>query len=147
MAKTFVPDPGGLDAAQINYLRTAKRRIKDNYSLGAAQNKYQQSGLRNQYARGKADLKREFARARMQVPSGFAKAGTLNSGLYQNAIKRFGDERTAAFGNLQGQFKDELQGLELGYKQLGQVRDSGYNDVAEEEAARRYALATSLRGV
>lgn len=142
----FKADPGGLDPQQINYLRTARRRIRDNYALNLAQNKYQRSTLRNQYARGKSDLKREFGQARIELPSAFAGGGTLNSGLYQKAISRFGQEQQSAFGNLRGQFGDEMRGLRLARQQLGTVKRQGLNDIRQEEAARRAALASSLRG-
>lgn len=144
---TFKPDPGGLDPAQVNYLRTAKRRIRDNYGLNVAQNAYSEKTLRNQYARGRGNLKREFGQARVKLPTTYAKGGLLNSGLYQNAISQFGQQRTAAYGDLQGQFDDELSGLRLAKTQLEQVQRSGLNDIEQEEAARRAALAASLRGV
>ena len=143
----FIPDPGGLDPQQTNYLRAAQRRIQDNYTLGVSQNTDQQTGLRNQYTRGKTDLTREFARARNRLPGSFAKGGTLNSGLYQTAVSRFGQEKASAFSNLAGQYGDERGGLRLARRQLGQVRRMGLKDIAHEESARRAALSSSLRGI
>lgn len=149
MANTpsFTPDPGGLDPAQVNYLATARRRIRDQYGIGRTQNAYQQRTLRSQYSRGKADLARQFYQGRQQLPSPYAQAGLLNSGLYQLGLSRFGEERRAAYGNLGGEFNDELRGLRLAARQLLQVRRQGLRDIDSEEAARRAALASSLRTV
>jgi hypothetical protein len=144
---SFTPDPGGLDPAQVHYLTTARRRIRDQYGIGVTQNSYQTRTLRNQYARGKADLSRQFYQARQQLPSPYAQAGLLNSGLYQLGLSRFGQERRGAFGNLSGEFNDELRGLRLARTQLGQVKRQGLRDIDAEEAARRAALASSLTRV
>lgn len=146
MANTpsFRPDPGGLDPAQVNYLATARRRIRDTYALQRTQNAYQTRVLRGQYARGKGDLTRQFYQGRQQLPAPYAQGGLLNSGLYQLGLSRFGEERRAAFGNLSGEYNDELRGLRLASRQLGQVKRQGLRDIESEEAARRAALASSL---
>lgn len=136
-----------LDPQQTNYLRTARRRILDNYKLGLQQNTYQQRVLRNQRARGRADLRRQFADARLQLPGDYAAAGLLNSGIYQQGLSRFAAERQAAFRNLSGQAEDQLRGLRLARTQLGTVKRQGLADLRQEEAARRAALAASIRGV
>lgn len=136
-----------LDPAQTHYLRSAAQRIKDNYRLALAQNQYQRRTLRSQYGRGQADLRRQFADARLQLPGDYAGAGLLNSGIYQQGLSRFGAERQAAFRNLRGQFTDQRSGLNLARRQLGAVKRQGLADLRQEEAARRAALAASIRGV
>lgn len=136
-----------LDPAQTHYLRSARQRLLDNYKLSLNQNKYQRRTLGNQYTRGRADLRRQFADARLQLPGDYAGAGLLNSGIWQQALSRFGQERQAAFGNLRGQYDDQRAGLDLARAQLGTVKRQGLQDLQAEEAARRAALAASIRGV
>lgn len=136
-----------LDPAQTHYLRSAAQRIKDNYKLALGQNAYQQRTLRNQRSRGETDLRRQFAEARLQLPGDYAGAGLLNSGIYQQGLSRFQGERQSAFANLRGQFDDQMQGLRIARRQLGAVKRQGLTDLRQEEAARRAALAASIRGV
>lgn len=131
----------GLNPDDWNYFRAARNRVNDTYDLGSAQNKYQQSTVRRAYNRSLGDLTRQYARQAVGVPSGFVKAGTLNSGLMQNAWGRFQQDRATSRGNLTGTLDDQLTGYKLALDQLGSQRTQGLAEISWQEAARRAAQA------
>lgn len=70
-----------------------------------AGNLYQRqlSGL--QYGQQMQQMGDKFNQARVQLPTQFAQRGTLRSGLYQNALARYAQERLQAQNGLQLQFQ------------------------------------------
>lgn len=141
-----VTDPKGLlNPDDYTHYQVQRRRINDTYNLGLPQNKWQRSLVRNEYARDKGDLSRQFAEMREQLPGGYAGRGLLNSGIYHRGLADLAGDRSRAFGRLRGGFEDQTFGLDLARQQLGQVRTNARSDIDDMEAARRAAVAASLR--
>ena len=138
-------DDPGLSPDEVNALQTRRRQVNTTYGLGMAQNRFQMGRTRRECNRGRQDLKFQFGRARRELPGAYAAGGLMNSGIYQRGLTDFNVEKTRALGNLRGQFQDEMGGLRLASRQLDRVRQSSLNDIASQRAARRQALASSLR--
>lgn len=97
-----------------------KADARQNLLSQKAGNLYQQQLNGLQYGQQMADMGRKFNQARVQLPTQFAQRGTLHSGLYQNALQQYAQERLRAQSGLQTAF---LQG------QGGHVlADRGYED-------------------
>lgn len=141
MATTDQP----LSADEFNYFATNRRRIRDQYALGDIQNTFQQGVVGNQYGRSMGDLVATWDRQREKLPYGFAKRGMLNSGVYQNALSQYGQDRMRATANLNGQYQDQMNALRAAHDQLGFVRDQSLQDIDQQETARRQTIAEMLR--
>lgn len=141
---TGVPSGSSLNADDYNYFQTAKRRVNQTYDLGAAQNQYQRNVLDSDYGNQKAQLAWQYDQMKRQIPGRFAKAGTLNSGLYSNAWDTYRANRNFGTGDMVSRYNQSVQGLDLARNQLLSTKDNALTDVLSQEAARK-AAADALR--
>ena len=138
-------DTTGLSPEDINYFDTARRRLGLNYQQGSAQNAYQQGVLGQQQASGLDALNNRYNQLRNQLPGGYAQRGLLNSGIYQQGLQQYAQNRQTDLNNVQQQYQQQLGGLQLGQQQLDQQNTGGLGDIEAQQAARRQAIAAALR--
>lgn len=138
-------DAGDLGPEDYNWFQTARRKVNDSYSLGVSQNQFSKDSLSNAYARSQGDLASKYALARPNLGTSYAKRGLLNSGIYQQGLVNFNTDQGKAYSDLASAYQDQLGGYDLARSQLEQTRAGATQDLADQEAARRAAVAASLR--
>lgn len=136
---------GDFNPEDWNYFRQSRRRIDDAYMLALPQNQWEARSQANQFQRAKGDMAEQFARQRVQLPQQFAGRGLLNSGIYQDALSKFGANRSRATANLRQQYEEQRFGTDLARQQLEQTRGNALEDIEWQEAARRAAIAATIR--
>jgi len=141
----MAPNSQYLSPEDVNYFGTTRRRVNDTFNLGSAQNLYQRQTAQSAFGRTKNNLFTSFARMRDKLPGQYASRGLLNSGLYQKGIADFGQRKNQQIGEVTAQFGEQMAGLDLAERQLGQVRTSASMDVDEQEQSRIAAAASLLR--
>lgn len=134
-----------LNPEDFNWFRTERRRVNNNYALGASQNQYAQETAANAYGRDRGSLVQKYAQMREGLPGGYANRGLLNSGVWQKAQTDFATQQDQALTDQQGAYQDQLGGLKLGMGQLETSRTNGLNDLTDQETARRAQIAAMLR--
>lgn len=138
---------GELTSDDLNYFATQRRQVNQNYGYGIDQNQWQRDVSRGEYNRGLEDLRSQYGRMRNSLPSGFAKGGLLNSGIYARALDEFQADRTRNMGNLTAAYNERLGGLALADRQLESIRRNALDDTAAAETARRATVAEALRSI
>jgi hypothetical protein len=145
-SRRYAAPPAGsdLNPEDFNYFRTARWRVNDTFNLGNAQNVYQRQVANNDNQRARQNLTRQFGTMRQGLHKGFGSRGLLNSGIWQNRLAQFSQGRQAAYGDLAGEFADQLAGFRLAGQQLESTRTNAQADINVQEAARRAAIRAAL---
>lgn len=122
----------------------------------SARSQYLNSISQAHYDRGQADLGKttalqkygvSFGRQREALPGGYANRGLLNSGIYQDALSRYGQDAAMAQGDI-------LRGYQQTIGQVGINQGNAESTFAQnnlgiglDEQSRRAAVAAALRSV
>lgn len=138
---------GDLSSDDWNYFQTQKRRVNQTFGYGLDQNQWQRDSATNDHGRKLADLKAQWGQMRAKLPSPYAGAGLLNSGIYARGLDTAQADFNRAQGDLAGGFNDQLAALGLADRQLESVRGNSLNDLDSAEVARRAAVAEALRSI
>jgi hypothetical protein len=136
---------GDLTSDDLNYFNTAKRRVDQTYKAGLAQNEWQRKAATSAYQRSDGDLRAKFAQARRQLPSAYARAGMLNSGIYARGLDQWQSDKIREQGNLRAGYDQQMAGLSLADRQLAELLWTSTYDINTAHAARQASVAEALR--
>lgn len=135
---------GHLSADDLTYFEGQKRQTQQQYGLGLAQNAYQRKTTKAMGGLQRGDLVRQFDAMRRQLPSNYAAGGTLNSGLWQKAMKDYGSQRQGSLAQFDTEQSAKLGGYDISDAQLETIYKGAIDDITSAQAARR-ATAEALR--
>lgn len=125
----------------------SQRNAAQQNLLGSkAQNLYQRQLGEMDFSRNVGDFNRRADQQRMQVPTQFAQNGTLQSGLYLNALQRYAQERLSGLNGLQTQFQAQNGGQILEDRGLEDDYASQLMRILAEQYARQATTATQIGG-
>lgn len=139
---TYAPDPnGGLNPEDFTYFQVGRRRLKSSYDLSTQQNDLNQATAGYNYTRDTNNLLNRFDQQRTNVPGHFAASGTLNSGLYKNAVNQFNDNEARQLQVSKDSQDQRNAGYGQARQQLTDTYWGGLSDLFTQEDARRAAAA------
>lgn len=134
-----VTDPEG-----AAYYAIARRRIGDTYQTQAQQNAYQYQLSQLGYSQKLKALQDRFNQGYDRFPGSFARRGVMDSGIYTHALQQMMGNYGTSLGNLSSQQALANQGFDLTNQQLNTVNANSMADIAQQEEARRQAIAAAL---
>lgn len=134
-----------LSMDEVGFFGRNRRRVDNTWELGSAQNRFQKQAAGETYAQNLGSLTRQFTQMREKMPYGFARRGTMNSGLWGRALGEYATNRSTAFGNLATNYNRQQAGFRLTDEQLANVKSESHKDIDNQEAMRIATIAASLR--
>ena len=123
-----------------------RNAVQQNLLGSKAQNLYQRQLSEMDYSRNLGDFNRQADQARLKVPTQFARQGTLNSGLYLNALQRLAQERLSGLGGIQNQYQASQGGMILGERNAEDEYANNLMRILAEQYARQAQTATQIGG-
>lgn len=124
-----------------------RSRARSTFETTSAQNEFRRSNILQNQGLDTASLARRFDRMREQLPGGYARRGLLNSGIYGQGLKRYGEDRQSAQTNLYARYQQMLGDLSM-QQQLGAVNYMNtVGDINDQERVRRAQIAAALQGI
>ena len=128
------------------FFEAAKRRVRQTYDFGFAQNDLQRRTGKMYYGWRKGDLARQYAEKRQLQPWAYGARGLLNSGIRHEALRDLRESRGRDLSRAAKGWGLESQGYSLASNQLWRARQAALKDLEEQQIARRQAIAASLNG-
>jgi hypothetical protein len=107
---------------------------------------YQRHLGQMQYANDLKGLGRRFDQARTNLPTGFIQRGTLQSGLYKDALQRYAQERLGALNDLQLRHQSSQGGMVLQDRGFEDVYAAALQRILGEQYARQASTASGVGG-
>lgn len=136
-----------LDPYTIQQLSARKGTATTQYGIAQAAIASQQAQAGLVQAQNLNNLTTQYNDVRRRLPGGYQRRGLRNSGIYAQALNRYGQQRLNAFGTsdlaYQGQLSDLLnqqRGTELTYQDQ-------ISNVDQERQARMALAAAQLKGL
>lgn len=132
---------------EINAYDTRQNALRLTYGQQMARNEYgsTQAGLDKNL--GDQALTQKWDRYRNQLPGGYQKRGLANSGIYQQGLQNYAQDRLMGFQGLQRTYDRQVGDINLGQQEQEGSYNFGLNSVDAERAARRATLASQIQGI
>jgi hypothetical protein len=127
-----------LDPQSVQAYESGKTRAKYKRDQDLATNAYARFVSQQRFGRTRTDLSKAYGQERDRTPNRFAASGTLNSGMYQQALQDYAGRRSQDFSRLDA---DETQNLGEYDRQATQIGTSYEQQLAEIEAQRQAQIA------
>jgi hypothetical protein len=129
-----------LDPQSVQAYESAKTRARQKRDQDLATNAYARFVSQQRYGRTRNDLSKAYTQERDTTPDSFAARGTLNSGLYQQALQDYASRRSQDFSRL-----GEDQAQQLGeFDRQATGISTGYEDALAEIEAQRQAQIAAI---
>lgn len=138
---------GYLSPEEIAAFQTRRNTVNDQYSTGLSNLTFGKSQAYQDYVLGNKQLAQTWGRAFQGLASPLARRGLGDSGIYQQAIQNYYQDRQNAMNNASMLFDRNLKSLNLQGLNLEGSRQSSLSSIDAEEAARRASVAATIRSV
>jgi hypothetical protein len=131
---TFDESPYTLRKNRYDFERDAQR----------AANEYGRFVSQRRFNRGYENLLRGFDRQRDRLPNAFAARGVMNSGIFQNALGRYAQDRLDGTNDALSSQQEAERMFDMRNAEIDQRWNSNMLDLEAEKQARIRALASQL---
>lgn len=139
--------PGYLNPEDEALFNSQANALRATYGRQLAKNTYAQSVLGQNHDVGRERLTQSWDARRSALPGSYARGGLLHSGIYQNGLQAYAQQRMNAFGDLDRNYYQQLGGLNQNLMDYESNLNSGLDLVESQRQARRANLASQLRGI
>lgn len=134
-----------LDPQSVQAYEGAKTRAKQKRDQDLATNAYARFVSQQRFGRTRDDMTKAYAQERDRTPNKYAASGTLNSGLYQQALQDYASRRSQDSSRLDadesyqlGEFDRQATGISTGY-------ESALAEIEAQRQAQIAAIAAALQ--
>lgn len=127
-----------LDPQSVQAYESAGTKAKYKRDQDLATNTYARFVSQQRFGRTRTDLTKAYGQERQATPNSFAARGTLNSGMYQQALQDYASRRSQDFSRLGA---DESQELGEYDRQAAGISTSYEQQMAEIAAQRQAQIA------
>lgn len=136
-----------LDPMDVAQFSIAQNQARQGYGETLATNTYNINQAREGLLRNLQGLDLSGTQQRNQLPGQFAHRGTLNSGIYKDALANWAANQTYQRGNYNYQAQTQIGGYDLANQQAALRMKQALSDIALQKQARRAQIAAQLRGL
>ncbi len=127
-----------LDPQSVQAYESAKTRAKQKRDSDLATNAYARFVSQQRFGRTRDDMSKAYGQERTRTPNKYAASGTLNSGMYQQALQDYAYRRSQDASRL---LADETQQLGEYDRQATGISTGYESALAEIEAQRQAQIA------
>jgi len=124
-----------------------KSRLDFERDAQKAANQYGRFVSQQRFNRGYENMLRGFDMQRDRLPNSFAARGTMNSGIYQNALGRYAQNRYDVTNDALASQREAERGYDMRDSEIDSRWNMGMLDVEQEKQARIRSLASQLAGL
>lgn len=135
---------GFLSPIEIAQYQNQRTDLAGQYADFLAQMGFQQGELANDFDLATNDWRTQYARRLAALPGQFVNRGTMNSGLYQQGVNNYLQDRGSSYGALQRQYQSALGQLANQNMIANQRMARGMEGIANQEAANRQQRAAQI---